>query len=349
MSVELIKELVETPGIPGREERLRALVRRELTGLVDEMRVDALGNLIAVKRNPGAPKLMIAAHMDEIGFIVSHIDKDKGWLRLQPLGGHDPRNMIAQRVLVSTADGDLPGILFPGIKPPHISGDEDRKKQPQIADFFVDLGLPGEEVQARVAIGDPVTLLRGFSQIGNGYSAKAIDDRICVYILIEALRRAQHFGFEVYAVATVQEEVGLRGALTSAYDIQPDVGIALDTTLAVDIPGVAEHETVTRLGGGVAIKIMDSSFIAHPKLTRALRELAGARGIKWQHEILPRGGTDAGAMQRVRAGVAAGTLSVPTRYIHSSVEMVHRDDVEANIALLAAWIEDGHTVDLALE
>lgn len=348
MSVELIKELVETPGVPGREERLRAIVRRELTGLVDEMRVDALGNLIAVKRNPGAPKLMIAAHMDEIGFIVSHVDKDKGWLRLQALGGHDPRNMTAQRVLVSTATGELPGILFPGLKPPHIAGDEDRKKQPQVTDFFVDLGLPGEKVRELVAIGDMVTLLRGFSVIGDGYSSKAMDNRICVYVMIEAMRRAQRFGFEVYAVATVQEEVGLRGAVASAYGIDPDVALALDTTLAVDIPGIAEHEMVTRLGGGAAIKIMDGSVIAHPKLTAALRALADSRGIKWQHEILPRGGTDAGAMQRVRAGVAAGTLSVPTRYIHSSVEMVHKDDVEANIALLAAFVEDGHTADLSL-
>lgn len=349
MSVELIKELVETPGIPGREERLRAVVRRELTGLVDEMRVDALGNLVAVKRNPGAPKLMIAAHMDEIGFLVNHIDKEKGWLRLQPLGGHDPRNMTAQRVLVSGVGGDLPGILFPGIKPPHISGDDDRKKQPQVSDYFVDLGLPGEKVRELVAIGDPVTLLRGFSVIGDGYSAKAMDNRICVYIMIEALRRVQNCGFEVYAVATVQEEVGLRGALTSAYEIRPDVGIALDTTLAVDIPGIAEHEMVTRLGGGAAIKIMDSSQIAHPKLTAALRALADRRGIKWQHEILPRGGTDGGAIQRVHAGVATGTLSVPTRYIHSSVELVHKDDVEANIALLVAFIEEGHLADLALE
>ena len=127
MTTELLKELCEAPGIPGREERLRAIVRRELSGLVDEMRVDALGNLIAVKRNPGAPKLMVAAHMDEIGFVVSYIEKEKGWLRLVPLGGHDPRNMTAQRVLVSTANGDLPGILFPGIKPPHIASDEDRK------------------------------------------------------------------------------------------------------------------------------------------------------------------------------------------------------------------------------
>lgn len=349
MTVELLKELCVTPGIPGREERLRAIVRRELSGLVDEMRVDALGNLIAVKRNAGAPKLMIAAHMDEIGFVVSHIDKEKGWLRLVPLGGHDPRNMISQRVLVSTASGDLPGILFPGLKPPHIASEEDRKRQPTVSDFFVDLGLPGATVREKVNIGDPVTLLREFLEVGDCYSSKAIDDRLAVYIMIEAVRRAQKSGFEVYAVATTQEEIGLRGALTSAYGVHPDVGIAIDVTLAVDVPGVPEHERVTQLGAGTAIKILDGSSISHPKLTAFLRALADRHGIKWQHEILPRGGTDAGAMQKVHAGVAVGTISIPTRYIHSSVEMVHKEDVEASIALLAAFIEEGSATDLALE
>jgi endoglucanase len=348
MTLTLLKELCETPGVPGREERLRAIVRRELATVAGEMRVDALGNLICVKRNPGAPKLMIAAHMDEIGFVVSHIDKDKGWLRLVPLGGHDPRNMTAQRVLLYTDQGDLPGILYPGIKPPHIQSDEDRKRQPGIPDFFVDLGLPGAVVQERVPIGTPVTLLRGFMEMGDCVTSKALDDRLSVYVMIEAMQRAARFGFEVYAVATVQEEIGLRGALTSAFGIQPDVGIALDVTLAVDIPGVPEHEHVTKLGQGTAIKIMDSSFIAHPKLVAYLRGLADRRGIAWQNEILPRGGTDAGAIQRVHAGVAVGTISIPTRYIHSSVEMVHKADVEASIALLAAFIEEGQTADLAL-
>lgn len=349
MTLTLLKELCETPGVPGREERLRAIVRRELAGVADEMRVDALGNLICVKRNPGAPKLMIAAHMDEIGFVVSHVDKENGWLRLVPLGGHDPRNMTAQRVLVYTDQGDLPGVLYPGIKPPHIQTDEDRKRQPTVPDFFVDLGLPGAAVQERVPVGTPVTLLRGFMEMGDCVSSKALDDRLSVYIMIQAMQRAQRFGFEVYAVATVQEEVGLRGALTSAFGIQPDVGIALDVTLAVDIPGVPEHEHVTKLGQGTAIKILDGSFIANPKLVAFLRALADRRGIAWQNEILPRGGTDAGAIQRVHAGVAVGTISIPTRYIHSSVETVHKADVEAGIALLAAFIEEGQTADLALE
>lgn len=346
--MDLLKELCETPGIPGREERLRAIMRRELAPVTDELRVDALGSLIGVKKKAGAPKLMIAAHMDEIGFVVSHIDKDKGWLRLVGLGGHDPRNMTAQRVTVCTAGGDLPGVLYPGIKPPHIQSAEDSKKQPVISDFFVDLGLPVEAVKERVEIGDMVALRREYQEIGDCVSAKALDNRVALYVLIRAMQTAQSSGFEVYAAATSQEEVGLRGALTSAYGISPDVGIALDTTLAVDIPGVAEHEQVTHLGGGAAIKILDSSSISHPKLVVFLRELAERRGIAWQHEILPRGGTDAGSMQRIQAGVPVGTISIPTRYIHSPVEMVHKADVEAAIALLAAFIEEGHTADLAL-
>ncbi len=346
--MDLLKELCETPGIPGREERLRAIVRRELTPVVDELRVDALGNLIGVKHKRGAPKLMIAAHMDEIGFVVSYIDKDKGWLRLVGLGGHDPRNMIAQRVLVCTESGDLPGVLYPGIKPPHIQSADDSKKQPVLSDFFVDLGLPAETVLQRVAIGTMVTMQREAQEIGDCFSSKALDNRVALYVMIRAMQAAQSSGFEVYAVATSQEEVGLRGALTGAYGISPDVGIALDTTLAVDIPGVAEYEQVTRLGGGAAIKILDSSSISHPKLVELLRSLAERRGIAWQHEILPRGGTDAGAMQRIQAGVPVGTISIPTRYIHSPVEMVHKADVEAAIALLAAMIEEGHTADLAL-
>ncbi|MEZ4711214.1 MAG: M42 family metallopeptidase [Caldilineaceae bacterium] len=347
--MELLKELCETPGIPGFEDRLRAIVRRELTPVTDEMRVDALGNLVGVKKQAGAPKLMIAAHMDEIGFVVNYIDDKKGWLRLVALGGHDPRNMVAQRVTVSTQTGDLPGILYLGIKPPHIQTDEDRKKQPTVSDFFVDLGLPGAAVKERVPIGSFVTLQREFAEIGDCVSCKALDDRVALYVMIRAMQQAVCFGFEVYAVATTQEEVGLRGATTSAFDVAPDVGIAIDVTLAADIPGIPEHERVTQVGAGTAIKLLDSSTISHPKLVAHLQKLANERTIPWQHEILPRGGTDAGAMQRVRGGAPVGTISIPTRYIHSSVEMVSKADVKASIDLLAAFIEEGAQVDLTLQ
>lgn len=347
--MNLLQELCETPGIPGREERLRAIVRRELQPIVDEIRVDALGNLIAVKKRPGAPKLMIAAHMDEIGFVVSYIDKDKGWLRLTGLGGHDPRNMVAQRVTVCAASGDLTGVLYPGLKPPHIQTEEDRKRQPAVSDFFVDLGLPADKVSELVTIGTPVVMQRGYAVVGDCVTVKALDDRVAVYVMIRAMQAAQTFGFETYAVATSQEEVGLRGATTSAFGIVPDVGIALDVTLAVDIPNVPEHEHVTKLGKGTAIKIMDGSAIQHPNLVAFLQALADRREIAWQHEILPRGGTDSGAIQRTHSGVPVATLSIPTRYIHSPVEMVNMADVEATVELLRAFIEEGSAVDLALE
>ena len=349
--MKLLQELCECCGVPGREGRLRQVVRRELKSVADEMRVDALGNLIAVKRatrSKGAKKLMIAAHMDEIGFVVSHIDA-KGLLRLVPLGGHDPRNMVAQRVTVCGVKKDLSGLLYPGIKPTHIQTDEDRRKSLQVSDFFVDLYMPVAKVKREVEIGAMVTLQRDFQEIGDGVNGKAMDDRIAVYVMIKAMQKAKSFGFDTYGVATVQEEVGLRGAGVSAFGVGPDVGVALDVTIAADIPGIPEHEQVTRLGDGVAIKLMDSSSISHPGMVAQMKELAKRKKIKHQMEILPRGGTDAGAMQRVHAGLPVVTLSVPTRYVHTSIELADKKDIQGAINLLATFIEEGHRADLKLK
>jgi len=292
--------------------------------------------------------LMIAAHMDEIGFVVSHID-DQGRLRLVPVGGHDPRNMMAQRVTVCGSGGDLPGLLYPGLKPPHLQSDEDRRKPLQVSDFFVDLCLPPDQVRKRVEVGTMVTLQRDFAEVGSGVNAKALDDRLAVYVMIKALQKAKRFAFDTYAVATTQEEVGLRGAGVSAFGIEPDVAVALDVTIAADIPGVPEHERVTRLGEGVAIKLMDSASISHPGLVRHMKSLARRRKIVHQMEILPRGGTDAGAMQRTRAGVPVVTLSVPTRYVHSSIELADRRDIQAAVSLMAAFIETADKAELNLD
>lgn len=353
--MELLKELCEASGIPGREERPREIARRELTPLVDEVRVDALGNLIALKRatrpkgsRKAAPRrLMLAAHMDEIGFYVNHID-DKGRLRLVPVGGHDPRNMMAQRVTVAGTKRDLPGLLYPALKPPHIQTDADRNKSLTVQDYFVDLYMSAAKVKREVEIGAMVTLDRQFAQIGDGFSCKAMDDRLAVYVMIEAVRRAKTFAFDTYAVATTQEEVGLRGATVGAFGVEPDVGVALDVTIAADIPGVPEHEQVTRLGDGVAIKLLDSSSISHPGLVAIMKDLARKRKIKHQMEILPRGGTDSGAIQRSQSGVPVITLSIPTRYVHSPNELVDKKDVEAAIKLLAAFLEEGDRVNLEL-
>ncbi len=348
--MKLLKELCECSGVPGREERLREIVRRELAPITDELRVDGMGNLIAKKEASagGNPKkLMLAAHLDEIGFVVSHIDK-RGFLRLVPLGGHDPRNMVAQRVTVAGTKKDYTGLLYPGVKPPHIQTDADRDKKLSVGDFVVDIYMPADEVKAEIELGAMVTLQREFAEIGEGVSCKAMDNRLAVYVMIEAMKRAESFAFETYPVATVQEEVGLRGAMASAFGVDPDVGVALDITLAADMPGIPAHEQVTRLGGGAAIKIQDSSSISHPGLVMHMKALADARNIDYQMEILPRGGTDAGAIQRIRAGVPVITLSIPTRYVHTSIELADRRDIEAAIQLLAAFLEEGHRADLDL-
>jgi endoglucanase len=338
LNLELLRRLCAAPGIAGREERVRDLVIDELRPLVDDVRVDTLGNVVATRRGSG-PRVMLAAHMDEIGFFVSHID-DQGFIRLQTVGGFDPRTLIAQRVLVHGFAGSvLPGALQPGTKPIHLL-EKDEIKPPKLDELFVDVGLPVERVREEVEVGDIVTLERELIEVGDGVMSKALDDRVSVFTMIEALRAMGSSDAEVVAVATTQEEVGLRGAETAAFEVQPDVAIALDITLALDIPGMPPELAVSRLGNGVAIKIMDSSHISHPGLVRHLRDLADTHDIPYQLEILPRGGTDAGAMQRARGGVAAVTLSIPTRYVHTVNELADRREIAATIQLLAHYLED---------
>ena len=343
MNETLLKKLCETPGISSREERVRELVISELKGLTDRIRVDAMGNVIATS-DGRRPRVMLAAHMDEIGFMVKFID-DKGFLRLQPVGGWDPRNMVAQRVWVHGFTGEsLRGALQPSSKPIHMLTPEEMNKPPKIEEFYVDLGLPAGEVQKRVEVGDMVTMDRTMERVGDCVLSKTLDNRISVFVMIEALRAMKSHEAEIVAVATSQEEVGLRGATTAAFGVEPDIGVALDVTLANDFPGPADYEQVTRLGQGAAVKIMDASVISHPKLVHNLREIASREGITTQLEIMPRGGTDAGALQRTRVGVPSITISVPTRYVHSVNEMAHVGDIEAAIALLARFLEEAHQI-----
>jgi putative aminopeptidase FrvX len=340
-NLDLLKRLSETPGVAGREERVRQLVIQELRPLVDEISVDRLGNVIATKRGKGARRVMLAAHMDEIGFMVRAIEDD-GFLRLQPLGGFDPRVLVAQRVLVHTPAGEsLRGVLTPASKPIHLLGDE-KPGAPRLEELYVDLGLPGEQVRSQVQIGDPVTLDRTLESLGPVVIGKAMDDRAGVYTMIEALRQLRDHDVDILAVATVQEEVGLRGATTAAFGVEPDVAIALDVTLALDIPGTPRADAVTTLGGGAAIKVFDSSFIPNYKLVQHLKDVAERHQIAYQMEVLGRGGTDAGAMQRSRVGAAAITISVPTRYVHTVNEMVNASDLQAAAALLARYLESAH-------
>ncbi|MFN2488255.1 MAG: M42 family metallopeptidase [Actinomycetota bacterium] len=340
---ELLKRLLSTPGVSGREERIREVVEKELTGLVDEVRTDRLGSLLGVRKG-GAPRLMLCAHMDSIGFLVRHIDDD-GYLRISPVGGFDTRTLVMQRVLV-TGKNDYVGLLAPATKPIHLLKKEEREKTPKIEEFFVDLMLPADEVKQNISIGDPVTLLREPIVTDRAVTAPYLDDRLGVYVLLEALRRMRGTGVEVDAVISVQEEVGVRGAATSAFGIEPDIGIALDITVAADLPGSASSDQVTVLGKGASIGVMDSLSISDPRLVRTFRELAERDGIEHQLEVALGGGTDAGAMQLSRAGVPVITISTPVRYVHTANEMALASDIDATVMLVARFLESVADVDL---
>lgn len=343
MNLALLKSLSEAPGVPGREERVRDILRRECTSLFDNVSTDAMGNLIAIKKATliEGRRVLLACHIDEIGFYVRHVD-EKGFIRIQNVGGFDTRNLLARRVLVQASGeegSDLAGLLNPSGRPIHISKDEDRKKIPEIGDFYVDLCLPAEEVRKKVRVGDPVTLVQEFSQIGKCVTGKCLDNRVAGFVAIEAVKKARKLRYEVVLAATVQEEVGCRGAGPAAYTSQPDIAIAIDTTLCVDTPGVPEDERVTRQGDGVALTVLDSNTISDRSLIDEFEAAARQHEIPCQLSILPRGGTDAGPMQRSRGGLRTMTLSVPTRYIHTVTECIHQRDLQSAIDLLAAWLE----------
>jgi len=337
LNLALLKTICEVPGVSGFERRIRDLVLREVKDLADEVQVDNMGNVIAIRRGKARKRVMVAAHMDEIGFVVNHID-DKGFLRFLPLGGFDPKTLTAQRVIVHGRK-DVPGVL--GCKPIHIMKPEERKNVIPISDYYVDVGMDKATVEQIVSLGDPISRERELIEIGDCITSKSLDNRISVFILIETLRRLkdQELPYDLYATFTVQEEVGLRGAMGSVGHIDPDFGFGLDVTIAFDVPGASAHEAVTCLGEGTAIKILDGSVISDYRMVNYLKELAAAEDIKTQLELLPAGGTDTGAIQRYgKKGAIAGAISIPLRNMHQSTEMAHQEDVAATIDLLTAGI-----------
>lgn len=340
IDISLLKNICEIAGAPGFEKRIRDLVIQEVTPLVDEVSVDNMGSVITLKKgvnNPEGKKVMVAAHMDEIGFIVTHID-DKGFVRFHTLGGFDPKTLTAQRVIIHGRE-DIVGVM--GSKPIHVMTSEERNKVAKVSDYFIDLGMSKEEVEKAVAIGDPITRERELIEMGDCVNCKSIDNRVSVFILIEALKKMENQPYDVYGVFTVQEEVGLRGANVAAHTINPDFGFGLDTTIAFDLPGAQPHEMVTKLGNGVAIKIMDASTICDYRMVAYMKEVADKNKIKWQPEILTAGGTDTAGVQRMgKDGAISGAVSIPTRHLHQVIEMAHKDDVNGAIDLLVASLEN---------
>jgi putative aminopeptidase FrvX len=342
--MEFLKKLSEAPGVTGYEAPVRRVIVEALKGHVDSTEVDRMGNVIAHKKGKG-PVVLLAGHMDEIGFLVSYIEKETGFLRISPLGGFDPVTLVAQRVDVHTRSGSFPGCI--GRKPIHLMTEEEKKKPILIDDLFVDIGISGEAVAEKVSVGDVVTLHQTYVEYGDVASGKAIDDRLGVYVMIEAMKRAKKQDCDLYLAATTQEEIGLRGAHVAGFRVNPDIAIAIDVCTAADTPGISVEQQVSKLGAGTAISVRDARSVWHPGLVRAMIQLAKDRKIPHQVIVPGKGGTDAGALQLAQAGSAAMALNVPTRYVHSVVEVVHVKDVEATIDLLAAVIETAGSIDLS--
>jgi len=333
MNFELLKQISETPGAPGYEKPIRNLIIEQISNLVDKVDVDNMGNIIAFKKGEGNKKVMLAAHMDEIGFIVNHIDEN-GFIRFIPLGGFDPKTLTSQRVIVHGKQ-DLIGVM--GSKPVHVMTDEEKKRAPKTEDYFIDLGMRKEEVEKYVQIGNPVTRERELIEMGDCVNGKSLDNRISVFVLIEVLKALQStlHPYDIYAVFTVQEEVGIRGAQVATQNIEPDFGFAIDTTIAFDVPGSQAHEQVTKLGEGTAVKILDSTAIADYRMVEFIKKVADDKQIKWQPELLAKGGTDTAMVQRMtKSGSIAGAVSIPTRHIHQVIETVHKEDIESSIQLI---------------
>ena len=345
--MQLLKRLCETPGVCGFEQEVQKIVSAELGGCCDEVHTDRVGNVISHKKAPpGSPeerplRIMFAAHADEIGFMVRHVDKE-GFISFIQIGGFDPKLLLARRVVVH-GKKDLNGVIAP--KPGWIVRDEDKKKVLEIKDMFIDLAMPGEEVAKLVTVGDVISIDQDFRKLNdNVVTGRNFDDRIGVYCMVEAMKRIRENRVDVYGVSTVQEEVGLRGAPAAAYAVEPDVGIAIDGSLASDIPYASGKDKHCALGKGTGIYIMDRLTIGHPTLVKFLIDMCEKHEIKYQRNI--GGGTDASAIQKTKMGALCTTVGAPTRYMHSNVQLCHLDDIEQTIELLKTFAEHAHEMKI---
>ncbi|MCM3122663.1 M42 family metallopeptidase [Mesobacillus sp. AQ2] len=350
-TLTMLKDLTDAKGIPGNEREPREVMKKYITPFADEVTTDGLGSLIAKKvGDANGPKIMVAGHLDEVGFMVTSID-DKGFIRFQTVGGWWSQVMLAQRVTIVTRKGEITGVI--GSKPPHILPAEARKKPVDIKDMFIDIGASSrdEAKEWGVTPGDMVVPYFEFTVMNNEKMllAKAWDNRIGCAIAIDVLKGlkdAEHPNV-VYGVGTVQEEVGLRGAKTSAQSIEPDIGFGVDVGIAGDTPGVTEKEALSKMGDGPQIIIYDASMVSHKGLRDFVTDLADELNIPYQFDAVAGGGTDSGAIHLTHRGVPALSITIATRYIHSHAAMLHRDDYENAVKLIIEVIKrlDKETVE----
>lgn len=325
---ELIRQLVEAYGPSGHEAQIRALIEEQVAPHADKVRTDAMGNLIALKRGSGDGKpVMIAAHMDEIGLVVTYID-EKGFLRFSPTGGVSPVTLVGSRVRFANGTTGVIG-WEKWFRP------EGNTSRPELSELYIDVGATGRD-DTPVGVGDAAGFVRPFEDLGQRLIAKSMDNRISCAVAIQALSEMGETPNDLYFCFTAQEEVGTRGAITASYGIEPALGLAVDVTLVGDTPKA--RPMAVSLGEGPAIKIMDSGMLAHPGVVRWMIEAAESLEIRYQREVLQGGSTDARSIQLSRAGVPAGCLSIPCRYVHTPSEMVDYGDVQNAVKLLVTLL-----------
>lgn len=338
---DLLKKLSNAPGISGFEDEVRDLMIEELENYADEITVDNLGNLIAVKKGKhDGKKIMLAAHMDEIGLMVRYID-EKGFIKFSKIGGINDQMLLNQAVDIHSANGNVAGVI--GSKPPHKIKQSEKKKILEYDNMFIDIGATSrEEAEKLVGVGDPIIIRQEFEELRNGLvKGKALDNRVGCAVLIQVLKQAETEA-TIYAVGTVQEEVGLKGAKTSAFSINPDMALALDVTISGDHPGIKEEEAPSQAGKGPAIILTDASgrgLITHPQVKELLISAAEEEEIPYQLEVSDGGTTDATAIHLTRQGIPTGVISPPSRYIHTPVSVVNIEDVENAVKLILAVLK----------
>ncbi|SFP71811.1 endoglucanase [Salibacterium halotolerans] len=342
-TTQMLKELTDANGIPGNEKEARDVMKKHISPYADDVTTDHLGSLIAKKTGKaGGPKVMVTGHLDEIGFMITQID-DNGFLKFQTVGGWWSQVMLAQRVNVMTSRGNITGVI--GSKPPHILTAEQRKKAVEIKDMFIDIGASSKEEAESFGVkpGDSVAPICDFTIMNNEklMMAKAWDNRIGCAIAIEAMKRLQNEDHpnELYGVGAVQEEVGLRGAKTSASKIEPDIGFAVDVGIAGDTPGVTENDAKAEIGKGPQILVYDRSMVSHKGLREFVTATADKHGIPYQFDAMSGGATDAGSIHLTGEGVPSLAVTVPTRYIHTHAAILHKDDFEHAVQLFVEIIK----------
>jgi endoglucanase len=340
MNVELLKKLSESTGVPGYEDEVRDVVKKEFEHICDEVKIDKLGSVIGHKRGDNKLKVALDAHIDEVGFMVSHIDKN-GFIRVKPMGGIDKRVFYAQKIKV-LGKKTIIGIV--GSTPPHILKKQE-DKMPDIEECFIDTGLSPEKVKELVSIGDIAVFASEFYESGDSFIGKAFDDRLGVFTMIEALKNAKRVSCDLWLVASTQEEYGLRGAAATSYSVNPEIVIAIEGTIANDVPGVSKEKLLAVQGQGPELRLMDRGMVADRALVNFITNIAKKYRIRYQLVVKKVGSTNAAVYQLSRGGKRVCVISHPVRYIHSPYGIVKKSDVDSVIKLTAAVIEKIGTID----